>query len=480
MLGGYMLMERDRRRFDTRKLLTALLLSFAFSMPLVRAPAAAAANDAVDARDAKEDTAAVGMRLRLLGGYRVPKVRINSMNMLWGNGSIDALPGSGKWLMVHPKSVLLELKEPGPMGTGNPEGWPELQLQRRTRAMWDNGNYGAKAAIWLDDDTAMVSSRKSYRSGFDQGWLARVSFATGQETPYTIYSEENTHNENFHVLQALGAGFIRLTQDDWTQAQLPGFDYLLGRGGYDVLGSPLGPAIGAWREGESTAEFLLDYPKEHPARRDPYYIYPSRDPLTEERDLAQLPMWKSPDETGGFWQAADVGGIAYISLPGFRAFIATANLGRGVLDYRSQGGGWGSGNAFLVAKPSGFYGPDGGRGRGGHREETGNASYPDGQHVSVAHVISPTHLAEVREGERLPWEVPTARFDWPREGLEQYWDDERLRLTTVQGLHWDNERQLLWAAMSFPFPIIAAYEVEYGEELAYPPVPVPPGWERYF
>lgn len=53
-----------------------------------------------------------------------------------------------------------------------------------------------------------------------------------------------------------------------------------GIGGYDVLGSPFGLALGAWNIGDFNTNFALDFPSAHPIRRDRFYTYPDKNPNT--------------------------------------------------------------------------------------------------------------------------------------------------------------------------------------------------------
>ncbi|MBZ2167693.1 hypothetical protein [Marinobacter sp. F4216] len=416
-----------------------------------------------------------GRYLELQGGFAIPELQdeLGTPNMIWSTLTLDKLPGSTKWVFGHPAGYVVELEEPGALGTGDVSTWPELTMGRYQPVLQQVDNGTTAGAFWLDADTVLASVRKSYRSGFAENTLAAVDMNTGAKTFYSITDPNDTGNDvaNFHVLQALGAGFMRVNDPIWGALVAKGNDFMLGRGGYDVLGSPLGPALGSWNVGDPHATFIIDHPDDYPARRDPYYTYPSLDPNTY--DKVQLPIWKDPDAEDGFWQAGDVGGLAHINHPTVKGVVATHNHGRGVHDYRAQGDG-GSGKYFLVKEPSVFYSPDSSGGnRSDHESETENQAYPDGNYARVGLVYDPADLERVAAGELQPWELDAQRFEWPKSGLP--FTDEARTPTQLGGVYWDNDRQLLWVAMKWPKPAkLVAYSLVVDDSRPEEEVVIPP------
>jgi hypothetical protein len=384
-----------------------------------------------------------GSYLELVGGFSVPEINIG--NTRRKSLYLDLLPGTNKWITAHPNGYVVELTEPSEIGIGKSNNWPELKIGQKHRVLNNIKKLAPSGVLWLNDKEVLTSGRKSYRSGFVPTWVAKVNLVTGFETRYSIKSKANTENDNFHLLQALGSGFMRITDKSWSKKNMNGAEFLLGRGGYDVLGSPLGPALGYWEIGDSYAKLLLDFPHNvQPARRDPYYIYPSRDPNTYAK--AQLPIWRTPDSEDGYWQAGDVGGIAFINHPLVKGVLITSNYGRGLHDYRAQGDA-GSSKYFLVKDPAVFYSGDVSikRNRGGHIEETANSTYPQGTFARVGYIMDPAALTKVLNKEKLPWETHLNRFEWPKRGL--LWSEENKNHTEIRSATWDNKRQLLWVVI---------------------------------
>lgn len=393
--------------------------------------------------------------LQLVGGFAIPRIKHNGMR--FSSMYLDNLPGTNQWVLGHLSGFVVILEEPDALGHGNPSGWPLMREVRRVKVLDNVRKLGPTGVFFRDKNTIIASGRKSYRSGFEAEWMAEVNLNTTKETRYQIVSNTNSEYDNFHLMQSLGSGFMRITDDKWAIQNLDGAEFLLGRGGYDVLGSPLGPSLGLWNGSNETPMFLLDFPKEHPARRDPYYTYPDIDPNTYKK--AKLRMWKMPDEDDGFWQAGDVGGIAFINHPSVKGVIVTHNFGRGVHDYRAQGD-FGSGKYFLVADPVAFYSEKGlEKGdRAGHSKEIGNQAYPQGIFARGAQVYDPKHLSDVFSGRALPHEATSKRFDWPQKGIE--WNDEATSHTQLGSILWDNERQFLWLVFgSLKQTYVAAYKI---------------------
>ena len=414
--------------------------------------------------------------LELMGGFTIPRIKHGGMR--YSSLYIDNLPGTNKWVLGHPDGFVVVLDEPGALGKGSPSGWPLMKETTRVKVLHNVRKLGPTGVFFRDKNTVIVSGRKSYRSGFEAEWLAEVDLDTHEETRYQVVSNTNLEYDNFHLMQSLGGGFMRITDDKWSAQNLNGAEFLLGRGGYDVLGSPLGPSLGLWNGTNDAPIFLLNFPKEYPARRDPYYTYPDIDPNTYNK--AKLRMWKLPDNEGGFWQAGDVGGIAFVNHPSVKGVVATHNFGRGVHDYRAQDD-TGSGKYFLVADPIAFYSEEGiEKGdRAAHSKEKGNQAYPKGLFARGAQVYEPEHLSEALTGRVLPHDAKSKRFDWPRDGID--WSDDAYSHTQLGSILWDNERQLLWLVFgSLKQTYVAAYSINPNNSPSTQEQEIPTSWLKEF
>ncbi|OGK04697.1 MAG: hypothetical protein A2487_14230 [Candidatus Raymondbacteria bacterium RifOxyC12_full_50_8] len=414
-----------------------------------------------------------GKYLNLVGGFNVPNVMKDKKALIWTAGQIDKLPGTNRWAINHPAGYVLELIEPDSIGAVG-EPWPTM-TEGRSRGAFDGvDKINPSGVFWLSENELLTSARKSYRGPFERTWMAKINLETDEETRYVIISDSAQVTGDFHMMQGLGSGFMRVADTAWANTNANGNNFLLGRGGYDVLGSPQGPALGVWNIGDSNATYLLDFPMDYPARRDPYYTY-------GDEEAKPLPIWWEPDSVGGcwdrgYWQAGDIGGLAYINHPQVKGIIATHNLARGILDYDAQGDG-GSGRVFLVEDPAVFYSTaSSGGNRGDHESRTQNAVYPKGVYGRVGRVYDPDHLAEVADGTRKPWECASVDFEWPRTGID--WVEEGGgRATLLGAVHWDDERQLLWLVIAMPEVKLVAYEIVVDDNRPEQPVLLPEGWE---
>ena len=414
--------------------------------------------------------------LELVGGFTIPRIKHGGRR--YSSLYIDNLPGTSQWVLGHPDGFVVLLEEPAALGKGSPSDWPLMKESRRIKVLHNVRKLGPTGVLFRDEDKVIVSGRKSYRSGFEAEWLAEVDLDTHEETRYQVVSNTNLEYDNFHLMQSLGGGFMRITDDKWSAQNLNGAEFLLGRGGYDVLGSPLGPSLGLWNGTNDAPIFLLNFPKEYPARRDPYYTYPDIDPNTYNK--AKLRMWKMPDNDGGYWQAGDVGGIAFVNHPSVKGVVVTHNFGRGVHDYRAQGD-IGSGKYFLVADPTAFYSEEGiEKGdRAAHSKERGNQAYPRGLFARGAQVYEPEHLSEALTGRVLPYDAKSKRFDWPRDGID--WSDDVHSHTQLGSILWDNERQLLWLVFgSLKQTYVAAYSINPNNSPSTQEQEIPTSWLKEF
>lgn len=379
--------------------------------------------------------------LQLVGGFKIPRIERDGTRRV--PKYLDILPGTNVWVAEDSRGYVVEMFESDDIGTGKANSWPELVLGREAGALKSVERISPSGVLWLDENRVLTSGRMNYRHGFNPNWIAEINLDTGSEKIFSVRSKSDDKYENFHVMMAFGGGFVRITDDKWAARYTDNIGYLLGRGGYDTLGSPLGPAMALWKKGEPIVErIFLDFPTDFPSRRDAEYTYPSLDPNSYNK--AKLPIWKEPIQGEGFWQAGDVGGIAFIDHPTYKGFVVSHNHGRGVHDYRAQND-WGSGKFFLVADPSVFYSPNDGPDRGQHQQEVLNAEYEKGTYARVAQVYDPDDIGEIADGLRKPWEVESHRFDWPTGGLP--WSEEGRDPTLMGSLTWDKSRELLWAVV---------------------------------
>lgn len=390
--------------------------------------------------------------LQLVGGFRVPPAEINGFNTRYISGAFDY--NNGKWIANHGLSqYVVEYTEPGPMGSGTEyENWPLLNVGRWTQPFQTVENIGPDGVLWLDQDNLLCSGRKGYRSGFERNWMSQINIATGTETLIPLYdpalgSGEPQDTGNFHVMQAFGSGFCRIPSQYTSLSE--GRTIGIGRGGYDVLGSPLGPALAAYGIGDTKVEsVLIDNPLDTPARRDPNYNFPVIGPNSYP---AQLGMWKDPDAGGGYWIAGDSSTPGFIDHPEFRGILFIARTVRGTIDYRAQGD-TGSGGFFGVVDPVLFYSQNSSGNRGFHRDEPWNQTLPPARYVHVLYVYDPDDLT-----------AEPVRFDFPLNEFNLA-AEESYSPSFLNGITWDSERQILWACIinlwnNQRFPILTAYQL---------------------
>ena len=204
---------------------------------------------------------------------------IDGKNTRYLSGSFDRL--NGKWIANHGDSGrIIEYSEPEAMGTGSYNTWPELIPGRNGKPFDTVDKIGPAGVFWLDSDRVLCSGRKSYRSGFEANWVCEFNLSTQSETLIPLYDPalgdgSPVDDGNFHIHQAFGTGFCRIPQS-FADAHTGGRVIGMGRGGYDVLHSPLGPALAAWKDGDTKIEtVLIDHPYQtSPAPRDSDYTYP--------------------------------------------------------------------------------------------------------------------------------------------------------------------------------------------------------------
>lgn len=386
-----------------------------------------------------------GTNLHLVGGFRVPAGVIDGVNTSYLSGAFDRM--NGKWIANHSgvNDRIIEYIEPGDMGTGDPFQWPLLTLGRNGQPFLSVDKIGPAGVFWLGADRVLCSGRKGYRSGFEPNWMCEFNLSDGTESLIPLANPAFDENENFHLHQSFGGGFCRIPQS-YADVHTDGRVIGLGRGGYDVSGSPLGPALAAWRQTDQyPSEVLIDYPfsRTGAIARDTDYVVPPNGEVTD---------WlHSPVDGVGKWQSGNSSTPAWVDHPQFRGILFCTVQVRGTIDYRAQGDG-GSGIMFAVTDPTVFYSANSsGANRGGHEEEVENQTLPPAHYARVLYVYDPENL-----------NAEPARYEFPLEGISL--SDHYKQPSVVKGLFWDNERQLLWACISNvhtdqKYAILAAFEL---------------------
>lgn len=402
-------------------------------------------------------------RLTLAGGYRVPQNTIEGKNTRYCGGCWDLR--DGKWVAKHGTgSLISEYSEPASLGDPGVShtAWPLLSPTGRYSEVFTTvDKIGPAGVKWLDDDNVLCSGRKSYRSGFEPNWLCIHNIETGAETLYDMEIPEYDSDENFHVCQAFAHGFTSIPQA-FADAYCDGRTIGAGVGGYDVLGSPLGPALAAMDYTEvdpiDRLQVLLDHPNSNPAPRNANYNFPERWPT---RGDPRLPIWRDPTPEGvGYWIAGSCGNPAWI--PGV-GLVFVASQSDGTKDYRAQGDS-GSGSYFGVADCSLFYSETGSDGnRGDHQFDIQNAGFPDAEIFQRLYSYGEDQIAEVAGGFRDAWDCDP-----------DYWDAPGADIGEAIGCYWDDGREYLWiiyrdAWNSNRYPVLAAYTVSIeGGFLSFP------------
>lgn len=396
--------------------------------------------------DPPAEGAITGGNLRLLGGYRIPFNSIGGSNARFSGPGLDYNPTLGAWVMRYGVGGhVAELLEQGPPGEGPADEWPELTIGRHGQPFSTVDKISPGGVLWLDENRVLCSGRKSYRSGFEPNWLSVWNLETGEEELVPMADPDRDDGGNFHLLQSFGAGLLRIPQA-FADAHTGGRTIGAGRGGYDVLGSPLGPALAAINlEDPFPQRVLIDHPDKTPAYRNRNYQFP-------ESDSAQLGMWKDPDEVRGYWIAGNVGQPAWV--PG-RAVVFPCHQVDGTIDYRAQGDWGGNIGLFGVEVPEVFYNANEGPNRGNHQAETWNADLPPAVPHFRLYSYPPSQLAEVLAGDREQHLCEPTISEFPREGIP--WS----RTTQLAGIHYTGGR--LWAlvldSLEGKKPILACFEI---------------------
>ena len=382
--------------------------------------------------------------LTLVGGFKVPANVIDGQNTRYTSGSFDRL--NGKWIANHGTSRrIIEYMEPPEIGTGSFHSWPELIPGRNGHPFQTVDKISASGVYWLDGNLVLCSGRKSYRSGFEKNWICTYNLETGQEVLIPQENPDFSENQNFHLHQAFGTGFCRVPNSDRIG---------IGRGGYDVLGSPLGPALALWSLTDPyPSEILIDYDGTRAPRDANYYV-------PEEGEVTNWLV--SPVDGVGLWTAGTCSTWGWVDHPNFRgllncAFQITGPVDEngvqlaGTIDYRAQGDG-GSGGLFGVTSPATFYSENSSGGnRGQHEQDTHLATLPPAVYQRILYVYDPNDL-----------EAEPNRYPFPFSGITI--SESNKHRSTVRGLFWDNERQLLWACITNihtngKYAVLAAYQL---------------------
>ncbi|CAE7345100.1 unnamed protein product, partial [Symbiodinium pilosum] len=403
--------------------------------------------------------------LTLVGGYRVPINNIEGTTTRALGGCWDLL--NGKWINRHGSSKLVvEYTEPAE-GLGDPEddyeSWPLLVYTGRNADPFASvENIGPGGVIWLDADTVLCSGRKSYRSGYVGTWMCTHNIETGAETLINMDDPGVDENDNFHRCQAFGSGFCRIPQP-FADSYCDGRTIGAGRGGYDVLNSPSGPAMSALdyeATGGDKIQVLLDHPYNLPGQPAPR----SPDYTIARVENGYLDFWRDPVGSGpldGRWIAGDCGNPAWV--PGVGLFFPVRQCNN-TMDYRAQGDS-GSLKYFGVGDTTLFYSANSDGNRGDHQSDTGLQDYPDAIPLRRVYIYSEAELAEVAQGTRDAWTCTPQIIDFPEGPFT--WDNSRPKATELAGMYWDPTRNYLWTCIyqvwnDNTYAVMAAYRVRNG------------------
>jgi len=393
-----------------------------------------------------------GSNLQLVGGFRVPSGVIDGKNTRYLSGSFDYQ--NGKWVANHGVSeYIVEYFEPGAMGTGDPLLWPELTIGRHGTPMLHDNKLAPEGVLWVNSDQVLCSARLHYRSGYRDNWVTIYDLSDGSETLIPLYDPSLgdgsvNDSENLHQMLAFGTGFCRIPEV-YANANTNGRTIGLGRGGYDVLDSPQGPALAAFQLGDSKIEqVLIDHPYQtNQAPRDHDYWYPEYDGTTTEHSWVPGLL---DNETPAHWQAGECSTPGWIEHSSFRGVIYCACQAAGTMDYNAQGDS-GSGRFFSVSDPVLFYSANSNGNRGNHQAQTQFQGSEPATYKRVAYVYDPNNLA-----------AAPVRFDFPLGDFVLSEDSKNPSM--VDGVFWDNERQLLWVCITNihinqKYAVLAAYEL---------------------
>lgn len=411
----------------------------------------------------------------LVGGFKVPSAELNGTNTRYTSGAFDKRPGTTTWIASHStvSGLIVEYVEPGSPSIS----FPYLTIGRNGNPFVGVDSIGPAGVQWIDGDNVIASGRKSYRSGGTYNWVSLFNLATGVETLQTVgdvddsanWAEGSSDNYLFHLHNALGSGFTRIPQE-WANLYTGGRTIGMAAGGYDVLGSPLGPAIGAYAVGDVLPQTLVDYPmgntssdgNTHYEIRDTNYLFPQYG----GDGGTPLPIWSEAPNTGvvstspdligptgnvGYFVADEVShGAGWIDDDTYSGIVFGVLSPTGYIDYNAQGDA-GSGSMFSVTDTSYFYSDQGDDNRGDHQSETEYASGEDSTYIQRLYVYDPECLAQVSVGTIDEWEctptIITPDFsELPFTVATAVVDAKNP--TKIAGVTWDSDRDLLWLTLT--------------------------------
>lgn len=423
-------------------------------------------------------------QLTLVGGFKVPIAAIDGKNSRYTSGAFDKRPGTSYWIAHHGVSqYIVEYIEPS-----QPDmTFPYLAVGRHGAPFTSVDKISATGVQWIDADNVVCSGRKSYRTGSTSNWVSIWNLSTGVETLQSVGATLDD-NALFHLHNAFGSGFTRIPSS-WAAVYTGGRTIGMAAGGYDVLGSPMGPAMAAYSLGDTLPKTLIDYPigsdssdgQNHYEVRDKNYSFPDYDTSTGILPLWQgpgygtvgsNPLLKGPTGDNGWFVADEVShGAGWIDSNLYKGVVFGVTSPNGYIDYNAQGDP-GSGSMFLVAYPSTFYdgdpperaGCDDTNNRGCHSGYTEYANGPIGSYTNNLYVYDPDCLAKVSLGEIREWECSPTIITPDLSGLPFSLKKEGNDPSKIAGVTWDSDRGYLWLTITKAhtdnkYAILVAYKL---------------------
>lgn len=433
-------------------------------------------------------------QLTLVGGFKVPVATIDGYNSRYTSGSFDKRPGTSYWIAHHGASqYIVEYIEPG-----QPDmTFPYLIVGRHGSPFTSVDKISATGVQWVDADNVICSGRKSYRTGATYNWVSLWNLATGVEALQTVgnvdassnWSEGSSDNHLFHLHNAFGSGFTRIPSD-WAATYVGGRTIGMAAGGYDVLNSPMGPAVAAFAVGDTLPVTLMDYPlsftssdgNTHYEIRDTNYSFP----VYGGTGGTPLPLWTPPGigmissnpplsgPTGshGYMVADGVShGAGWIDDVLYKGVVFGVISPNGYIDYNAQGND-GSGQMFLVSDPTIFY--DGvpaeqvdcndTDNRGCHSGYTEYANGPKGSYSHRLYTYDPDCLAQVATKTKKEWECSPTIIAPDFSNLPFTLSQNAKEPSKIAGVTWDADRGYLWLTITQAhtdnkYAILVAYKL---------------------
>jgi len=427
--------------------------------------------------------------LTLVGGFSVPATLINGYNTRYATGSFDKLPGSKQWVANHGLSgYVVEYTEPSEPNMS----FPTLVVGRHGHPFAGKTKITTPGVQWIDADNVICSVRRYYSSGGFYDWVSLLNLNTGVEKLQTVgnvdtsvdWAEGSSSNKLFHLHQSFGGGFTRIPSD-WATVNLSGKTVVgMAAGGYDVLNSPMGPAVGAFEVGDTLPITLMDYPihntssdgKDHFEVRDKNYWFPV---YSSDVENTPIHLWKwSPDygevqsdpqlmgptgDNGYFTAEVVSSGAGWIDDPNYKGLVFGVLSPNGYIDYSAQSVP-GAGEMFLVYDPSTFYSEDSNTGKIKHWLHTEYADGPSGSYSNKLYVYDPDCFAQVADGTIDEWECSPTIITPDFSNLPINPVDRDRLPTSIAGVFWDEDRSYLWLVLTQmsngnKYPMLVAYEL---------------------